>query len=355
MGFKTITYHRKQLHLHKCVVEPDFASRMVLTEDTCEYVEMCLRREHKQDGLFFWQQARNFFAISHSLPKVCSPLTSYYAFLNAAKALLTVKGVRFSERHSVSGNSDGRKTSLANEVVEFKNSGVLAGLCQYFREPTTSGEYTLKDILYNLPCIHRAYGITFKSQPNLFIPVEDCSFVRKEKSDESWFCARVADKRYANQMTLKTLPKCFEREDSQGNEFIIRFKKRFKWAHGGKNGNLSSLSCYHRKIRRHLVYIAGSRSLWYIKRAGNIKGLIDCSPLTLRFAAMHRLSELARYSPESLEKHLQSKHNWLLSEFLTRSSQQYVDEIAAEITGTEIMFPGVRGNDVIRRVTLPSN
>jgi hypothetical protein len=57
---------------------------------------------------------------------------------------------------------------------------------------------------------------------------------------------------------------------------------------------------------------------------------------------MHRLSELARYSPTLLAKHFESRHNWLLSEFIASSLHQYMDQISAEITGFQIMVPGIR-------------
>jgi len=89
-------------------------------------------------------------------------------------------------------------------------------------------------------------------------------------------------------------------------------------------------------------YINGSKCLWYIKQAGNQKGIIERSSLTLQFAAMHRLSEMVRYEPMILTKPFRGKHNWLLSEFVTKSLNQYVDEISAEITGAQIMIPGIR-------------
>jgi len=57
---------------------------------------------------------------------------------------------------------------------------------------------------------------------------------------------------------------------------------------------------------------------------------------------MHRLSELARYSPKSLANHFESRHNWLLSEFISTALYQFIDEISSEITGQEFMVPGIR-------------
>jgi hypothetical protein len=60
----------------------------------------------------------------------------------------------------------------------------------------------------------------------------------------------------------------------------------------------------------------------------------------MAFAAMHRLSELARYEPMKLSKHFEGQHNWLLSEFIARSPVQVLDEISAEITGQDFIVPG---------------
>jgi hypothetical protein len=57
--------------------------------------------------------------------------------------------------------------------------------------------------------------------------------------------------------------------------------------------------------------------------------------------ALHRLSELARYTPDLLAQHFDSHHNWLLSEFITLALDQFTDEISAEMTGHEFMPPGV--------------
>jgi hypothetical protein len=189
--------------------------------------------------------------------------------------------------------------------------------------------------------VHRAFTLTFPSQRELFIPIEKPEFVKKNRSTESWLCAEIKNKKYATTHTLKKLPSCFERDAGIPDKFIIRLKNRFKWNRGDVK-NLERLTSYHRNIRKHLFYIHGKSVLWYIKRAGEIDGLIDRSCLTLRFAALHRLSELARYHPALLSRHFKAQHNWLLSEFIAKSLHQYVDEVSCEMTGKEILVPGYR-------------
>jgi len=82
--------------------------------------------------------------------------------------------------------------------------------------------------------------------------------------------------------------------------------------------------------------------LWYLKRNAEVPDVINRSSMTLSFAAMHRLSDMSRYDPLLLHKHLDRSHNWLLSEFISLAPRQLIDEIAAEITGLDFMVPGTR-------------
>ena len=83
--------------------------------------------------------------------------------------------------------------------------------------------------------------------------------------------------------------------------------------------------------------------LWYLKRApANAAGsIIDLAPLSITFAAMHKLSELARYTPLQLAQHFDCKHNWLLTEFISSAPRHFLDEIASEITGFEFLPTGI--------------
>lgn len=70
--------------------------------------------------------------------------------------------------------------------------------------------------------------------------------------------------------------------------------------------------------------------------------IIERYEITLIMAAMHWLSELARYDPKGLVKHLEGQSSWLLTEFIELSPAQFMRLIACEITGLEFRMPGVR-------------
>ena len=185
--------------------------------------------------------------------------------------------------------------------------------------------------------------MTYTSEPDLFIPVDNPHFVRKEKTSESWFCCEIAVRRFTRPATMNTL-NGFEHDPVyKTDRTVVRMKKRFKWMHGGKKfDNIQRLTNYHRRVREHLFYIAGSTRLWYLKRNSDPAGFIGRSSTTLTFAALHRISEIARYRPDSLQKHFECRHNWLLSEFIGKALPQYIDEISSEITGSDFMPTGIR-------------
>ena len=346
MTAKQLTLANRRLGAHKAAVHPDFRSKTVLVDDTWDYVTMWLKRKQQDRALFYWQQAQEFSNATRQLPDNSAPLTAYYCFLNAVKALLAVRKKSVAETHGVSGESKSQHAFLSNEVVRYQTGGVLAGLCNYLGEPVANEEYTLYDLLYNLVYVHRAYNLTFLSRPELFIPVSKPMFVKKTGSTEAWFRTSVKDDRYANQHTINKLPDGYEKDLSPDllniGAFTIRRKSRFKWQHGKnyQTSNLNRLGNYHRKIRGALFYIHGPTRLWYIKRKLGLDGMIDRSSLTITFATMHRLSELARYDPMLLAKHLNSQHNWLITEFIATAQNQFIDEISSEITGQEFMSPG---------------
>lgn len=344
MPIKPIQFKGRAIFVHKACIAPNFNEKTVLAEDTWTYVDMWLKRQHvNSEARFYWQQARDFYTATKQLAKTSSPLTAYYCILNATKCLLKVKGISFSDKHGVTGSSIGRKAALVNEVVKFKGGGILPSLCTYLGEPSTNETFNLRDIFYNLPFIHRAYNLTFVKQPELFIPIINPYFVKKVDNSEAWVCAEIKDRKYQNQITINKLPTGFERDMGFPEKWIIRRKDRFSWKSGSKNnsGNFLRLKNYHKITRKNIQYIYGNNKLWYIKRAGTPK-IIDRNILTLTFAAMHRLSEMARYNPTSLARHFESQHNWLLSEFIDIALYQFIDGVSSEITGNEFMIPGRR-------------
>lgn len=339
MAHRILTYKSSALTMHKALTEPDLKSRTVLVTDTWDYIDLWLRRNSNEKARFFWDQARHFAAATLALPKESAPLTAYYCMLNAVKTLLLVKNCQLSNWHGVSGKVVGDRTSISNEIVEFKASGILTDLCRHLGEDTAPTSYTLSNILYNLVYIHRAYTLSMDSKAELFVPVKNAVAYAVNGGTEAWMSFEL-EGRYANMKTLNKLPSIFEKDESFNDRFIIRTKKRFRWKRTDEAGNLTRFIAYHAKLRRDVYYIHSPQKLWYIKRNGGVAGHIGRSNLTLSFAAMHRLSELARYSPDILARHFEGRYNWLLSEFLMTSMTQFLDEISSEMTGHDFVPPG---------------
>ncbi len=235
--------------------------------------------------------------------------------------------------------------SGVDKKVRFKSGGVLPALCSYLGDSTSSQEYDLKNLLWNLPFVHRAFRHTFMSSGELFIPLEDACYVSRDDTSEAWFQARVVP-RYADNRILRHIPTSFEAFENEGQHFIRR-SKRFRWLRGRSNNQdkqraLKRLSTYHSTTRRVIVTISGNRDLWYLKKSLAHNPVSERHGLAVIFAAMHRLSELSRYDPKGLDRHLCGTANWLLTEFIEHASSQFIDQIASEITGLQFWRPGIR-------------
>lgn len=345
---KPIIVSSKSCELMKPVMSAKFGNKTVLTDSCWAYVELYLKRTKNteaKDALFYWQQARSFFNASEQLPVDAKPLTSYYCCLNAAKALLRVKGVKNEKlnSHGLSSKRDNASNlALSNAKTVIKGSGVLPELLRYYQCKPLSGELAISDIMYNIPCIHRSYSITF-NKPELFIPIKNPQYVKKENSTEAWIKFSVDD-RYANAKALKNLPSGFERDNGYEDIYLLRKKKRFKWdIHSSITDRKNKLCGYHMKVRKNIFYIYGETKLWYIKKElPNNACVFNSCPAALILATFHWLSELVRYDPKRFNLYMQSKQNWLLNEFINTALVQLVDEIGCEITGEDIMCTGYR-------------
>jgi hypothetical protein len=336
----------RRLWMHKGIAQPNFHLEHVLSDNPWLYVELWLKRKKAAESLSFWQQARRFAEASQGMPIEAAPLPLYYSFLNASKALLTCQNSQHSDSHGVSGERpQDARASLNNETVTLKGAGVLPALCSYLGETAGNSSYSLGDILWNIPFVHRAYNLTYTSKRELFIPLEAARYVKSSKSTESWFEAQVIP-RFSDKRKLASIPTSFEHFERDGLTFVRR-KKRFQWYNGRSNETKSAdaharLVSYHSKLRRVVVNIHGNRDLWYLKRHSTNNAAGDRHTLVLMFAAMHRLSELSRYDPNGLDRHLSGSANWLLSEFVQGAMTQFIDQIATEITGCQFWPSKVR-------------
>jgi hypothetical protein len=336
----------RDLKLHKGTVNAALGARTVLVNSPWDFVALWLKREQKDSALFFWNQARTFTEASRGIPAQSAPLLHYYAFMNATKALLSVKNVAFDEMHGVRAhNMRGNATNieLANEGVRLLTKGVAPALSQYLQESETAMEHSLEELLFNIPCVHRTYCLTYQSQIDLFVPLTDCRFVYDSESGMAYLSANLSAD-FVGTEYIRRLPTSLVADESLGHGRAIRslMEIRISDSTVSNETDVSELLRLQRSLRRDINYIAGSQTLWYAKAFVEGPPRLQRSPLTLMLCAMHRLSEICRYRPMELESFLAGQQNWLLTEFIQMSPHQFIDELAAELTGFQFMVPNVR-------------
>lgn len=356
MSTKNIKVKNKIIGLHKTICNPEWGAKTVLTDNHFAYVELYIDRYKKQLGLnkkdqeyalSCWQQAQEFYNAIRYLPILAKPLLAYYSILNAAKTLLICKHqLPTNEQHGLSGSQEG-SAYLSNEIIKIKGGGILPSLSKYYGEKESREEFTMKNLLYNLPFVQRAYNLSYRSSTELFIPIEKSFYIHKKDShgNEGWLNI-ILDKKYDNLTFLNKLPNTFEKnvdERMQQNKLVLRTKNRINFKRQENiDKQCQRISAKHRKYRKDLFYIAGNYRLWYLKRNVDASKIVNMYSPTITYAVMHRLSELARYSPNRLQHILNTQMGWVVAEFIKLAPYQFIDEISAEITGKEIMPPMVR-------------
>lgn len=393
----SIKYRGKELILRKTVISPKFERKTVLTDSHWHYIELLLKSgngKKYKDAINYWNQAKNFYLATKSLDVEAKPLTTYYCFLNATKALLTYKEISFDTKHGVSGEYEEGQIKLQNEIVKIQKNGVIVGLINYLEEdlnPTTHqakifnnkekhkfekeifnktkkfilpqdqsifrgvldtylsnlvrtqpsplATYTLKDILYNLEYIHRAFNLTFNHR-ELFIPILKPRFVFDKNANESWLEFSL-EPEHSNKRTLNAMSTLFKKDEYYKSSYSMRSIDSISWFNKTNNDDYDLFLSFYLRYRKHFTYIYSTNELWYFKRTDR-QNTIDRNSLVLTLAAMHRLSEMARYDPNRLVEHLASHHGWLLSEFINKSLYQFVDMISTEISGEDFRATGFR-------------
>lgn len=340
--YDTLFIKKKSVRLVKSFNFDENQQSTVLTDSPWDFIDFKLKEEKNRQALVFWNQAKDFYNASKTLSNYSKPLTNYYCVLNATKALLASKKRTLAKNHGASDPDkslkDITKKSFAftNERIRFQAEGNLKELLSYFDASYTGGSnYKLKDLLGRLAFIHRSYNFTFKKVTETFPPAYDPRFVIFNKQEVAF--------RFSLKPQVKlSHPSGFRTYSFKGKKDleVVLFPANPIQVVSGKvpSSSQESFNEFYSLVRRHFQFIHSGQRLWYFD---NDQTLLYPS-LALIFAISHRLSELSRYSPFLLEKYLESKHGWLISEFLNSSLDNFIDEISCEIAGVEIMLPKIR-------------
>ena len=169
----------------------------------------------------------------------------------------------FNTSRDWSARDQWSNTNIKEAEVIFRRDGVLFELSRYLGEESTPQNYSVFDLLYNLPCVHRAFSITYGCA-ELFIPIRDVKYV-VNTGEKKGYIQFLIDERYANGNSLRYVPKQFEKiNDTNDTSFFMKKKDGFSWdVHENIKLRLNNISRYHSEVRKDLHYIFGDTRLWY--------------------------------------------------------------------------------------------
>ena len=374
-------FRNRALRMNKAYTEQNYQSSTILTDDVFPYIEFYFTGHKKnikytnpmlkpQYGdpkqyhySFYWKQATIFYNAAKELPIEASPLASYYCMLNAAKAYIVFRShtaddfVEYLGRHGLCEDKGHTGENLDTIYVKRQKGKTVFQKFGNLLEPNFDAlwaqgdSWSLKKLLYNLAYLHRAYVTTYtkprgKKIVEQFIPLNTGNAPAYHKGNDGnlYLLIGLDRKFFPNSITM--LPSVVSA--SVADAFYVDPNNRFTLIskHGARRNSDSiskELKDLNKELRRKFQYIKSTKRLWYLKQTGlNSPDILNVNSMLISMAVMHRFSEIVRYKPEQLARLMQSEENWLIHEFLTLALDQFIDEIAAEITGQEIMSTGVK-------------
>lgn len=334
--------NNREVGLPKAVVSPILGSSTILTNEPWDFVDLFLARRGLDDARFYWRQSREFYDVSLGLSQISAPLPLYYSFLNAVKALLVAKSIAWTEGHGLCEWLKHADLITLSKGVTLKTWGVAHALSDYYGETEVNRQHTLKDVFFNLPYIHRTFSVTNEPLQEMFIPIVSPHLVFLDGTLDIRLKARLTAN-FPNSRYCSVLPATFVTTGAvQDQNVLSRDSVTISSVSAPTEEDCRLLCQFLARLREDVVYINGVDTLWYLKAIPTSGVRICRQTTTLTLAGMHRLSEESRYHPMRLAKCLQGQNNWLVSEFIKMSGVQFIDEIAAEITGKQCLRPNVR-------------
>lgn len=393
-----INRNNQFLGIHKSYHNPKLSSESILTKEPWEYVTHFLNTkvqdsastDNVEEAIYFWDQAKEFYKLSSHSNSITKPLLLYYCFLNASKALLAFNkklykknlhhGIRqISNNHSLQKSFDQllqnsspkllfkskadirriastqqKTTNIKlkdNFVVFCKGDGVLTKLAEYLdNELHLPKLYSLNQLVSNLVFIHRAYSLNnnLSIKEQLFIPLDSGYFVEDTRGNvggKYFGYLASADRKYVAEIDKCSLKESDNIKIEKMDSRTLLILDKTNETTGEIDEKLKNHSLFFRYLRKNHQYIAGSDLRWYLMKSSTSKvENLELHPLVIMFAVFHYLSELARYNPLKLKSMLDSRKNsesWLLYELIEGAGFQFIDIIAAEITGEELKIPRI--------------
>jgi len=319
------------------------------------------------DCKFYLNQAKMYFQAAQNEPFEVSMLSSYYCMLNLAKSYLAYKSefvddfVNDFNKHGIkedhdSAGKDFDTIMIRYDVPHTKRNGEMTsnfgGVFPMLAKALDSDFDTvwnsetgksLRTLLYNLPFVQSAYMNTYGSCKNrieeLFVPLADgtapyyfrpCKSSLKLRADIDEGYLKAEGGKLSDAVT-----------SAINTKLVFVGEGHFESVDSAKRNSNDSISTELKEmnatLRKNFAYVGGTHPMWYIKRTQIASDeVLNISTITINMAIMHRLSEIARYKPEQLHRLMNDKENWLLHEYMNSALNQFVDEMASEITGNDV-------------------
>jgi len=326
----------------------------VVTSDPWRCLAVHIRRtvkntSHRNQAAAFLEQAEDLYQAAGTARVGSKPLLYYYSFLNLAKTFLVVKKGKDLRRcmHGLKEPKDNiRKYMTITSQAVVANASKPRGRLQLYREfiaecgfpaPAKPKPMRLVDLLDQAVSIHRITSHTL-GHTRQFFPVDDIAFMCDPAKKKAWVALRVRrDDLAVSSAAARDVRKnttCFKEVESPERQFRLYESK--------------SQRAYSRSPRDVLRSLVSDtwKDIWSELRPGGYQFWISAIPRKKRlpqlgsgYQAMFYFGSVARYRPDDLRKLLESKHGWMVQEFINNQPIQFLYFLGSGLMDAEMVIP----------------
>lgn len=280
------------------------------------------------------EQAKHFYLSAENSPVKSQPLLYYYAFLNFAKILLTLKdkglvGQTFYHGLKEENNHKFSQSELKIKQVGLHNINVAPRLMCHFEQNAITLPSTLKvkELLRHCVGVHRAYCEIYNEQEG-FVRLQP-GLVLKQGKTLIWKAGLVTNTAQDIQK-LSALGYTIEQDEESKDYYWVE-----KVVMGSYNPTRTDYANLSAAIRSKGIwyFIGNSGHTLYVSKEASDR----YSQESIIYLVMFYLGSITRYHPYLFEEIFSDKEQWLMSEFLSTQPKQFLYLATSRILGQSVL------------------
>lgn len=313
----------------------------------CLELHLASQRSTAQKACSFLRQASHFYDAAERAG-TAKPVLLYYAFLNLAKAIILHKRPAIDLSRAIHGirESQGnvpQRFTLTSQRVALQPArparpAILNEFCQAlgYAKLATNREWGIRDLLSQIPAIHRPYCHTLSRAERLYV-VSDPLFLHDHDDRDVWSVLRVKRPEFPSGEARRRMVgrKYFRFGTVESDDQHYSFESSCV-SYGRSPLECLPALCAQLRMSGVVSILTPYGYRYYLS---DFEPRLRVPPIVAAYMSVFYFGSVARYRPSDFEKMRSGKYGWVIEEMLSTQGEQFVYQAVSELLGSEVSRP----------------